>query len=86
MKIHLYSTAGCHLCDQAKTIVWPLLLQYQFRFQEIDIADDDALLSKYGVSIPVLGSRISERELSWPFSADDVNLFFSELADKEFSA
>jgi glutaredoxin len=84
MKVILYSTAGCHLCDQAKGIIWPLLLQYQFRLQEIDIADDDNLISKYGVSIPVLVSRNSEQELRWPFSADDVNVFFSALADKDF--
>jgi glutaredoxin len=81
MKIHLYSTAGCHLCEQAKVIVWPLLLQYQYRLQEIDIADDDKLIAKYGVSIPVIGSPISERELRWPFNTKEVDLFFSELAD-----
>jgi hypothetical protein len=81
MKVNLYSTAGCHLCEQAKIIIWPFLLQYQYRLKEIDIADEDVLMAKYGVTIPVLGSPASERELLWPFNADDVNLFFSELAN-----
>lgn len=80
MKIYLYSTAGCHLCDLAKAIVWPLLVQHQFRLVEIEIADDDELIARYGVRIPVLGSPLTERELNWPFTIKDIELFFTELA------
>ena len=81
MKVNLYGTVGCHLCEQAKTLLWPLLMQYQFRLMEIDIADDDALAEQYGIRIPVLASPASKRELNWPFNADEVDTFFSELLD-----
>ena len=80
MKVILYSTVGCHLCELAKQVLLPLVIQYQFRLVEIDIANDDVLVSRYGIRIPVLGSPASERELNWPFSVKDADLFFAELA------
>jgi RNase H-fold protein (predicted Holliday junction resolvase) len=80
VKVNLYSTVGCHLCEQAKVILWPLLLQYQFRLNEIDIATDDALIEQYGTRIPVLGVPNHMTELNWPFSAQQVDEFFAELA------
>lgn len=81
MKVYLYSTAGCHLCDLAKAILWPLLVKHQFRLAEIEIADDDELIARYGVRIPVLGSPLTERELNWPFNASDIDLFLTELSE-----
>ena len=81
MKVYLYSTQGCHLCEQAKTILWPVLLQYSARLKEIDIADSDEMIEKYGTRIPVLGAAELERELNWPFTAVDVDSFLYELAD-----
>ena len=80
MKVILYSTVGCHLCELAKQVLLPLVIQYQFRLVEVDIANDDVLVSRYGVRIPVLGSPASERELNWPFSVKDADIFFAELA------
>lgn len=79
MKVFLYSTSGCHLCEQAKLVLWPVLLQYHFRLVEIDIADDDSMIERYGTRIPVLGAANIQRELNWPFSAEDVDAFCSEL-------
>lgn len=36
----------------------------------MDIAEDDALLARYGERIPVL--RAGERELGWPFGLLDL--------------
>ncbi len=80
MKVILYSTVGCHLCELAKQVLLPLVIQYQFRLIEVDIANDDVLVSRYGIRIPVLGSPASERELNWPFSVKDADIFFAELA------
>ncbi len=80
MKVILYSTVGCHLCELAKQVLLPLVIQYQFRLVEVDIANDDVLVSRYGVRIPVLGSPASECELNWPFSVKDADIFFAELA------
>lgn len=85
MKVYLYSTVGCHLCEQAKVILWPLLLQYQFRLVEVDIAESDELIEQYGARIPVLRTDLLEAnadtsELNWPFTAQDVDKLFTELA------
>ncbi|HWV16031.1 MAG TPA: glutaredoxin family protein [Cellvibrio sp.] len=80
MRIYLYTTAGCHLCDLARAIVWPLLVKHDFRLLEIEIADDDDLISRYGVRIPVLASSMTARELNWPFTVSDIEAFFSDLA------
>jgi hypothetical protein len=80
VKVYLYSTIGCHLCEQAKIMLWPLLTQYQFRLMEIDIAEKDELIERYGVRIPVLGAPGHVSELNWPFTAQEVDVFFAELA------
>jgi len=83
VKIYLYSTVGCHLCEQAKVVLWPLLMQYQCRLTEIDIATTDALIEQYGTRIPVLSAAsqpsANHRELNWPFTAQEVDAFFAEL-------
>lgn len=82
MKVHLYSTVGCHLCEQAKVILWPLLMQYQFQLSEIDIAVDDALIEQYGTRIPVLTATNHSMDLNWPFSAQQVDDFFAEIKNR----
>ncbi|MGB5802828.1 MULTISPECIES: glutaredoxin family protein [Vibrio] len=59
----LYSTEGCHLCEMAFQLVQQANMAEQV--QLVDIAFDDALFSRYGVTIPVL--KYQESELSWPF-------------------
>lgn len=78
MKVYLYSTIGCHLCEQAKTLLWPLLVQYQCRLLEKDIAEDDALIERYGTRIPVLVASDFSDELNWPFSEADVDKFLAK--------
>lgn len=73
--LHLYSTPGCHLCELAKDIVWPLLNDYPFAMQEIDIVDSDELLERYGVRIPVLALSDTGDELGWPFDSVQANAF-----------
>lgn len=79
MKIYLYSTLGCHLCEQAKVVLWPLLLKYQFRLAEIDISTSDEMIEKYGTRIPVLGAEDTLAELNWPFTSSQVDSFFAEI-------
>lgn len=79
VKVYLYSTLGCHLCEQAKVVLWPLLLKYQFRLLEIDISNSDDMIEKYGTRIPVLGVGDNFKELNWPFTPEQVDSFFAEL-------
>jgi glutaredoxin len=79
VKIYLYSTLGCHLCEQAKVVLWPLLLKYQFRLAEIDISTSDEMIESYGTRIPVLSAGDELSELNWPFDAEQVDGYFAEL-------
>lgn len=73
--LYLYSTPGCHLCDLAKDIVWPLLNDYALRLEEVDIATSDELLQRYGVRIPVVAMPGGHDELGWPFDRIQVQQF-----------
>lgn len=74
----LYHTLGCHLCDLAKEQIEPLLDVCDLRLVEIDIADDDTLLQRYGVRIPVIRLATEEEsnevgaDLGWPFDTEAV--------------
>lgn len=50
----LFSTLGCHLCEHAKALVYPIADGFNYRLKEIDIADSDDLMARFGVKIPVL--------------------------------
>ena len=54
--ITLYSRPGCHLCDEMKVVVANVsrLSPDIVSIDEIDISNDPALESLYGVEIPVL--------------------------------
>lgn len=64
----LYSTDGCHLCEMALELLSNLDIQHLV--DVVDIAFDDQLFHRYGVTIPVL--RYTDAELNWPF--DQVQL------------
>lgn len=72
LTLTLYGTLGCHLCDKAKEPVWAVLSELGGRLREVDIAESDALMARYGTRIPVLGDDDGGSELDWPFSADDI--------------
>ena len=71
MDIRLYGTACCHLCEEAQAILHELGIQAE----HVDIADDDELLEKYGIRIPVLKRVDTGAELGWPFDAAAVSRF-----------
>jgi glutaredoxin len=68
----LYTTLGCHLCEEAKTLLKPLLAKGDWQLQQVDIADSNDLMAKYGIRIPVLAIPASSHELNWPFTAEDI--------------
>jgi len=70
--ITLYSTEGCHLCEQAYSLL--IDAGVQERVQVVDIAFDDALFSRYGVTIPVLSIQYPDSisELGWPFDSAEL--------------
>ncbi|MEN0037506.1 MAG: glutaredoxin family protein [Cellvibrio sp.] len=77
--IYLYSTPGCHLCEMARDIVSPLLNDYSLQLEEIDIAESDELIERYGVRIPVLKSPHHIDELGWPFDSTQAAAFLVRI-------
>jgi len=78
----LYSTSGCHLCEQAKSMIDFILLKKPdlFALKVLDIANNDGLFAKYGVRIPVIRFENNESELSWPFDISALNKFVQSLS------
>ncbi|WP_071816325.1 glutaredoxin family protein [Vibrio orientalis] len=66
--ITLYSTEGCHLCEMAFHLTQQLNISDQVDI--VDIAFDDELFSRYGVTIPVLNYQ--GNELNWPFDLEQL--------------
>ena len=64
MELILYHTSGCHLCEKARDLLWPLLSS-GLQLTEIDIGDSDSLIERYGIRIPVVVYQ--GQELGWPF-------------------
>ena len=67
----LYSTEGCHLCEIAERLLRSMPELRRTTVDVVDIVDDDALVSRYGTTIPVLATEAGA-ELAWPFNVDDV--------------
>lgn len=65
----MYSTCGCHLCEEAQRLVYATL---GFSVEEVDIADDERLLERYGIRIPVLRRTDTGMEIGWPFGPTEV--------------
>ena len=77
----LYTGPHCHLCDQAKSIIYPIIQEMGWRLHEVNIADDESLKEIYGVRIPVIANSMGE-EKGWPFSAGQVKLLLVSAEGK----
>jgi glutaredoxin len=55
----LYTRPGCHLCEEAKAQIAPLLRAAGVVLREVNIDADPALRDQYGFDVPVifLGAR-----------------------------
>lgn len=74
-QIILYTTSGCHLCEQAKALLEPLVTSRRLWLKEVEIADSDELLAHYGVRIPVIAMGGAGAELNWPFDSQELEDF-----------
>ena len=75
MKLTLYSTQDCHLCEQAVDLLNQVT--EKFDLEHIDIAGSEALVEKYGIRIPVVKNG-SGKELDWPFDLEMLEKFIRE--------
>lgn len=78
MKVNLYTTLGCHLCEQAHALLVALQQEgMAIEIDSIEIADSDELMEQYGIRIPVvtLASDEEAREIGWPFTLEELRAF-----------
>lgn len=74
MKATLYTTLGCHLCEQALSQLYELQREgLSIDIVQTEIADSDDLMTKYGVRIPVIAA--GDDEIGWPFTLPELRAF-----------
>lgn len=52
--IILYGKPGCHLCDDARTLLTAASRRQALSIQEVDITQDPVLFRTYDIRIPVI--------------------------------
>jgi glutaredoxin len=52
-RVTLYTRPGCHLCDDARSVVAAVCAELGESFGEVDIDGDPELTHRYGEEIPV---------------------------------
>ena len=67
----IYSGPNCHLCEQAKAILYPLLTEKGWQLSEVNIQDSESLKEKYAIRIPVVALPNGD-EKGWPFTAAQI--------------
>ena len=53
-EVTLYTKPGCHLCEEAKAAMAPLLREFGASLREVNIENDVVLEERYGWDIPVI--------------------------------
>jgi hypothetical protein len=80
MKLILFSTSACHLCEMAHALLTQTLQHYpRIQLEIIDIAEQIQWQENYAIRIPVLLHPQSQQELGWPFDEATVIKFITEL-------
>lgn len=69
-KYNLYSSEGCHLCEEALILCEDVITIESICI--IDIVEDEKLVEHYGSCIPVLESIDSDKKLFWPFTKENI--------------
>ena len=70
MRIQIFSTDGCTLCDKVIDKLFGLSLAQGLELIVTDVSLDDELLNQYGSDIPVI--KISGKVLRSPFSDEEL--------------
>lgn len=78
----LYTTTGCHLCDEAEiqlnALCEPLPGKAIIHWKPVEISDSDELIEEYGLRIPVVKNEVSGQELGWPFELDELHQWLND--------
>jgi glutaredoxin len=52
--VTLYTRPGCHLCEEAKALIEPMLGEFGATLREVNIDEDAVLRERHGLDIPVI--------------------------------
>lgn len=52
-RVRLVGRAGCHLCDEARTVIARVCAELDVSWDEVSVDDDEVLLDRYADEIPV---------------------------------
>ncbi|TRW94655.1 glutaredoxin family protein [Candidatus Methylobacter oryzae] len=77
MRLILFGTSGCHLCEEAEVIVNACVSE---GVDYVDIAEQEQWQEQYAVRIPVLYDPETKQELGWPFDQMKVEDFIRRVA------
>lgn len=76
MKVKLFTTLGCHLCEEAHAqLTWLQGQGLDVEVESVEIANDDALVERYGIRIPVV--LAGSEEIGWPFTVRELKAFLT---------
>jgi glutaredoxin len=65
--VTLYTRPGCHLCEEAKAAIAPLIGEFGAALREVNIDDDAALRQRYGWDVPVIfigGRKVANHRIN----------------------
>lgn len=78
----LYTTVGCHLCEQAQDVLHAVTGNgAALRWAPVEISDDPALVAAYGLRIPVIRLAGHDADLGWPFDEAAVISYLSRCSE-----
>jgi len=66
LEVTLYTRPDCHLCDEAKSQIAPLLSEFGARLHEVNIDSDPELRERYNLDVPVIflaGRKIAKHRI-----------------------
>ncbi|MCE8032474.1 MAG: glutaredoxin family protein [Halomonas sp.] len=75
-QLTLYTTLGCHLCERLEVML-DLLHDGEYFLKKVEISEDEALMARYGVRIPVLVDAAGD-ELDMGFEPQRLADWLSE--------
>jgi glutaredoxin len=52
--VTFYTRPGCHLCEEAKAAIAPLLSEFGATLREVNVDEDAVLRDRYAWDIPVI--------------------------------
>ena len=75
-KYAFYTTEGCHLCEQA----WELVIAQHLvsEMTQVEIIHDEDDIARYGIRIPVIKNKVTNKEIGWPFDTEELADFIAQ--------